>query len=57
MTDFPEEKCHEINSLLLRGSLIWNNLRTKLKERLSAEEFKKRLKEHEALPSSYVVCR
>ena len=45
---------HGINSLLFRSSLLWNNLP---KENLSTEEFKKRLKEHGALPCSCVACR
>ena len=41
---------HGINSLLLRSSLLWNNLPREIKESLSTEEFKKRLKEHGVLP-------
>ena len=41
---------HGINSLLFRRSLLWNNLPAEIKESLSTEEFKKRLKEHGALP-------
>ena len=48
---------HGINSLLFRGSLLWNNLPREIKESLSTEEFKKRLKEHRARPCSCVVCR
>ena len=48
---------HGINSLLFRGSLLWNNLPREIKESLSTEEFKKRLKEHGALRCSCVVCR
>ena len=48
---------HGINSLLSQGSLLWNNLSGEIKESLSTEEFKKRLKEHGALRCSCVVCR
>ena len=48
---------HGINSLLFRGSLLWNNLPREIKESLFIEEFKKRLKEHGALPCSCVVFR
>ena len=48
---------HGINSLLFQGSLLWNNLPRKIRESLSTEENKKRLKEHGALPCSCVVCR
>ena len=48
---------HGINSLLFRGSLLSNNLPREIKESLSTEEFKKRLKEHGALRCSCVVCR
>ena len=40
-----------------RGSLLWNNRPGEIKESLSTEEFKKRLKEHEALSYSCVVSR
>ena len=46
-----------IYSLLFRGCLRWNSLHREIKESVSTEEFKKRLKEHGALPCSYVVCR
>ena len=46
-----------INSLLFRGSLLWNNLPREIKESPSTEEFRKRLKEHGALPCSCVVFR
>ena len=49
--------CHGINSLLFRGSLLWNNLSREIKESLSTENLKKRLKEHGPLPRSCVVCR
>ena len=49
--------CHGINSLLFRGNILWNNLPKEIKESLSTEEFKKRRKEHGALPCSCVVCR
>ena len=48
---------HGINPLLFRGSLLWDSLPRETKESLSTEEFKKRLKEHGALPCSCVVCR
>ena len=48
---------HGINSLLFRGSLLWNNLPREIKESLSTEEFKKRLKEHGNLLCSCVVYR
>ena len=48
---------HGINSLLFRGSLLWYNPPRKIKERISNEEFKKRLKENGDLPCSCVVCR
>ena len=48
---------HGINSLLFRGSLLWNNLPREIKESLSTEEFKKRLMENGALLCSYAVCR
>ena len=48
---------HGTNSLLFRGSLLWTNFPRKIKESLSTEEFKKRLKEHGALPCSCAVCR
>ena len=47
---------HGINSLLFRGTLLSNNLPIEIKESLSSEEFKKRLKEHGVLPCSCVVC-
>ena len=46
---------HGIN--LFRGNLLWNKLHREIKESLSADKFKKRLKEHEVLPCSRVVCR
>ena len=45
-----------INSLLLQGSLLWNNLPREIKESLLTEEFLKRLKELGALPCSCIVC-
>ena len=36
---------HGINSLLFRRSLLWNNLPSEIKESLSTEKFKKRLKD------------
>ena len=48
---------HGINSLLFRGSLLWNNLSKEIKESVFSEEFKERLKEHGALPCSCVVYR
>ena len=32
--------CHVINSLLLQGGFLWNNLPREIKENLSTEEFK-----------------
>ena len=56
---FPQahSACHGINSLLFRGSLLWNNLPRDIKESFSTEELNKRLKKHGALPCSCVVCR
>ena len=48
---------HGINSHLFGGSLLWNNLPREIKESFSTEEFKKRLKEHWALPCSCVVWK
>ena len=45
-----------IKSLLFRGNLLWNNFPRAIKENLSNEELKKRMKEHGTLPSSCVVC-
>ena len=41
---------HEINSLLLLGSLFWSNLRRETKKSLTSKEFQ------ETLPYSSVVC-
>ena len=41
---------HEINSLLLLGSLFWSNLRRETKKSLTCKEFQ------ETLPYSSVVC-
>ena len=41
---------HEINSLLLLGSLFWSNLRRETKKSLTSKEFQ------ETLPYSSAVC-
>ena len=48
---------YRINSLLFRGSLPWKNSPREIKESLSTEELKKRLKEYGALPCSCEVGR
>ena len=48
---------HGIDSLLFRVSYLWINLPREIKESLSTEEFKKRLKENGDLPYSCVVYR
>ena len=46
---------HRLNSYLFGGSLLWNKLPREIRESLSAEEFKERLKEHRALSCSCVI--
>ena len=47
---------HGMNSLLLQGSFLWNNIPGGINESLFTEKFKKRLKEHRALSCPCLVC-
>ena len=49
--------CYGVNSSAFRGSLLWNNLPSQVKESQTLEEFKDRIKNLRSIYCTCIVCR